>query len=134
MAKAQELPVHRVTICDARSRAAPLWVVGRLANLCTLMDDHLRGPSYPRSASRPPRRRLPHGSQDWSHVLGELRLGDRRGGGAGERAPGALEAELTSSVVRTDVEVTERACPRTPDVRTCGPSVGVHVTRGRSMT
>ena len=48
-------------------------------------------------------------------MLGELRLGDRRGGGAGERAPGALEAELTSSVVRTDVEVTERACPRTPD-------------------
>src|SRR3954468_24271509 len=73
-------------------------------------------------------------SQDWSHVLGELRLGDRRGGGAGERAPGALEAELTSSVVRTDVEVTERACPRTPDVRTCGRSVGLHVTRGRSMT
>src|SRR4051794_41957778 len=59
--------------------------------------------------------RLARGSQDWSHVLGELRLGDRRGGGAGERAPGALEAELTSAVVRTDVEVTERACPRTPD-------------------
>src|SRR4051794_41845934 len=59
--------------------------------------------------------RLARGSQDWSHVLGELRLGDRRGGGAGERAPGALEAELTSSVVRTAVEVTERACPRTPD-------------------
>src|SRR3954452_17970447 len=59
-----------------------------------------RGAAVKPRATATERGGLDAGSQDWSHLLGELRLGDSAWSRGGQHPPGALEAELTSSNVR----------------------------------